>query len=370
LPGTIAPFATIALSNNINEPAREVDVQEGDRVRRGQLLAALDVDELQASLAAAERTGTADEDRTSETRFNAQLTLAQAPNQTRQARAQVAQAEETFAEASRNETRDEQLVAQGYLPRQNLDEQRVVVATDRQAIVSARAALASAVASQRANGTATQGLQASTVAASLDDAAAQFATAEQISRQIARARITSPVDGIVVNRNLNPGEYPAGPQIFTIESVSTVYAILTASAREAYQIHAGDAATIAGAGLPRGRYSGTVAALLDAATPGSTNFTVKIAIANPRDELRAGTPVQAVVNLGRIHGIVVPSSAFSNDERTRVIVVANGRAHARSVRELGTDGASSIVDGLHPGDRIVRDGSEGIDDGASVATVR
>ena len=242
LPGTIAPFATVALSNSINEPAADVFVQEGDVVHRGQVLADLDVDDLQASLAAAQRTGVADQDRTSQSQYSAQLTVAQAPNQTRQAEAQVLQARQTYAEALRNQARDAQLVAQGYLARQNLDEQRVVVTTDRQAIASAEAALQSAAANQRANGSTSSGLQGSTIAAARDDAAAQFATAEQIRREIARARITSPIDGVVVNRNLNPGEYPSGRQIFTLEDNATVFAVLTASATEAYQIRAGERA--------------------------------------------------------------------------------------------------------------------------------
>ena len=370
IPGAIAPFRVVALSNSINEPAQDVPVEEGDRVRAGQVLAQLDVDDLEASLDAAERTGDADDDRTSETAYGARLTIAQAPNQTRQAEAQVLQAQQTYDEAQKNAVRDEQLVAQGYLPQQNLDEQRVVVTTDRQAIASARAALQSAIANQQINGTQSQGLQASTVASARDSAAAQFATAEQIRREIARARITSPIDGVVINRNLNPGEYPAGRQIFTIEAIANVYAILTASAVQAYEVRVGDRVAISGAGLPEGRFEGRVRALLDAATPGSTNFTIKVAIPNPRGTLRAGTPVQAEVALRPTSGFVIPSSAFSNDERTHVIAIRDGRAHVRIVREIATDGANSVVAGLEQGERIVRDGSEGIDDGQQLATVR
>jgi multidrug efflux pump subunit AcrA (membrane-fusion protein) len=41
IPGAIAPHQTVALSNSITEPALSVNVQEGDRVRRGQLIAQL-----------------------------------------------------------------------------------------------------------------------------------------------------------------------------------------------------------------------------------------------------------------------------------------------------------------------------------------
>ena len=370
IPGTIAPYQIVALSNGIAEPAATVAVQEGDRVRAGQVLAQLAVDDLEANLRAAERTASADQARTVQTAYSAQLAIAQAPTQVQQARATLVQARQTYAEALHNLDRDSQLVGQGYLPQQNLDEQRVVVHNDAQAVTAAQAQVQSALANQQANGTSASGLQAATVEQARQSAAAQVATADQLRRQIARATITSPVDGVVINRNLNPGEYPAGRQIFTVEANATVFAILTASAVQAYQIHAGDQADVTIPGLPRARYRGRVAALLDAGTPGSTNFTVKVAIPNPRHELRAGTPVQATVDLRPVRGIVIPTSAFVDDARSRVTAVQNGRTRAVRVAELATDGANSVVTGLQAGERIVRDGGTGVGNGQPVRAER
>ena len=370
IPGTIAPDQVVALSNAITEPTLAVYVQEGDRVKAGQVLAQLDVDDLQANLAAALRTARANTARTAQTVYSAALTYAQAPAQVQQAQAQFVQAQQTLREATVNLKRDAQLVAQGYLPQQNYDEQEVVVGNDEQAVTSAGAALRSALASERVNGNSQSGLQAATVAQAREDAAAQYATAEQIRRQIARARIVSPVDGIVINRNLNPGEYPAGRQIFTLESNANVFAILTASAVQAYQIAPGNHVTIARAGLPSGRFFGTVNAVLDAATAGSTNFTIKVRVPNPYGDLRAGTPVEATVALRPVRGIALPGSAFVNDARTRVIAVVNGRARTLPVTELATDGATSIVRGVPAGEPVVRDGSAGISDGQRVEAVR
>ncbi len=370
IPGTIAPNQVAALSNAISEPALQVYVQEGDRVRTGQVLAQLDVDDLQANLQAAEQTARADAARTQQTRYSATLSYAQAPAQDQQAKAQLAQAQLTLREATLNLRRDAQLVAQGYLPQQNYDEQEVVVANDQQAVYSAGAAVQSAAANVRVNGNGTSGLQAATIAQASEDAAAAYATAEQLRRQIARAHIVSPVDGVVINRNLNPGEYPAGRQIFTIESDAQMYAILTASAVQAYQIHRGNRVTIVRAGLPSGRFVGNVAAILDAATAGSTNFTVKVRVPNERGVLRAGTPVQAMVALQPVSGIAVPASAFVDDSRTRILTVVDRRARTVHVTEFATDGATSIVGGLAPGTQIVRDGSAGLSDGQAVETAR
>jgi HlyD family secretion protein len=370
IPGAIAPFQTVALSNSITEPVQDVFVQEGDHVRKGQVLAQLVVDDLQANLHSALQTASGDEARLKEADYNAQLTFAQAPQVVRGSQASVDQAKATLAEAVINLKRDQQLVSQGYLPQLNYDEQVVVVQNDQQALTSAQATLSQSVASLRVNGTPASGLQASTILAAKQDEAAQIATADQLRREISRASIVSPVDGIVINRNLNPGEYPAGRQIFTIEANATVYAILTASAVQAYQIGNGDSVTIARSGIPNGRFTGRVVAVLDAATPGSTNFTVKVAVPNPGNVLRAGTPVQASIALQPLRGVIVPTSAFVDDTHTHVTAIVDGKAQDRHVIEQSTDGANSIVTGLESGTEVLRSGTTTVDANQPVHVVQ
>ncbi len=370
LPGAIAPHETVALSNSINEPTSAVYVREGDRVHTGQALADLDVGDLQASLRSSLETAESDRARTSATTYNARLVFSQAPDQVRQARAALAQAVEATREARRNLERDTTLAAQGYLPEQNVDEQRVVVRSDMAAELSARAQVNSAVANQVQNGTPEAGMQASNIAEQVRAANAATATADQLRSQISRAHIVSPIDGYVINRNLNPGEYPSGRQIFTLEATDTVYAILTASSVQAYEIARGDRVQITRPGFRGGSFYGRVEALLDAATPGSSNFTVKVAVPNPGNRLRAGTPVQAVVNLGGIHGVAIASTAYTSDARDRVIAITDGKAHPIGVREVATDGVTSIVDGVASGTVLVRDGTTDLRGGEAVTAVR
>ena len=370
VPGAIAPSQTVALSNAIAEPAAEVYVREGDRVRAGQVLARLQTDDLEANEEAARQTARSYDARTSASAYAAQLAFAQAPEAVRQARAQARQADETLREARTNLARDRDLARQGYLPAQNVDEQRVVVRNDEQAVRSAQAASRSAAASALANGTPSRGLQASTLAENGASAAAQYATADQLRRQIARATIVSPVDGTVVNRNLNPGEYPSGRQLFTLEANDTVFAILTASAAQAYQIRAGDRALVTPAGLAAAAARGTVAAVLDAATPGSTNFTVKVAVPNARHLLRSGTPVRALIDLGGVTGAAVPAGAFTDDAHARLFAVSQGRARAVRVTERATDGVTSIVTGIAAGTHVVADGGAGVGDGDRIRAAR
>ena len=52
------------------------------------------------------------------------------------------------------------------------------------------------------------GLQQSSVAQAKAQEEVALAQAQQIRVSISKATIISPIDGVVVNRNLNPGEYP------------------------------------------------------------------------------------------------------------------------------------------------------------------
>jgi HlyD family secretion protein len=370
MPGAIAPEQSVAISSSVDEPAAAVYVREGDRVRAGQLLAQLQVDDLEANLQAALHTAAADDSKALQTYGSAAETFAQSADQVREAKAQVAQTKQTLSEAQRNELRDLHLVGEGYLPALNLDEQRVVVRNDVQSEEAAEAALDTAETTQRVNGNSGSGLQVEEIAQAREEAAAQHATALQLEREIARASIVSPVDGVVVNRNLNPGEYPSGRQLFTIEANTVVYAVLTASSVQVYEITANDPASIIRTGMPRSRFFGHVVAVLDAATAGSTNFTVKVAIPNPDGSLRAGTPVEAVVNLRPVEGVRVPVSAFTDDSRTQVLAIVNGRAQPVRVSEVATDGTNSIVAGLRTNVDVAVDGTIGLTNGQAVSVER
>ena len=112
--------------------------------------------------------------------------------------------------------RDQQLISNGYVAQQTVDQQATIVANDRSAVRTAQATLQSALTNQSVNGTNDQGLQAANVAAAAAEARAARATVQQaqaavqqLQTQIGKAAIVSPIEGVVVNRNLNPGEYPS-----------------------------------------------------------------------------------------------------------------------------------------------------------------
>jgi multidrug efflux pump subunit AcrA (membrane-fusion protein) len=353
--GVVAPLRQAGIAANLNEPIGFVHVQEGDHVRAGQALAQQVTDDLEAQLVSAQRIVAEDVTRYAQLAYQTNATIQQDTNGVRSAQAVLHQAQVALAGATTDLTRYEALEAQGYLPAQTVDQQRTTVASDAAAVRTAQATLDQALANAQANGGGTSpgALQAQLQSARAAADAAE-ATVEQLRRQIARAVIVAPLDGVVDAVNANVGEYPLGRQLFTIEQISSVYALLPSSTGQVVQIRPGAAATVV---TPDGaqRNSGKVVAVLDQLLPGTTNFTVKVLVPNPDGRLRAGMPVTATVALPPVSGSEIPVAAFVDDTRTSVYAVEDGVVKSVGVHEVKDDGTNAIVTGLGPGTTIVAD---------------
>ena len=353
--GIITPYRQVGVSSSLSEPITEVDVREGDRVRRGQVLARLQTDDLRAQLAAAQRIVAEDRARLSQTAYTTGAVVAQNKTTVRAARAALAQAQVSLAGAQSDFVRYLSLAQNGYLSEQTLDQQRTTVANDRQAVTSAIASLRAAQANDAANGNGIaageQQAQIAAAQAAVDSAAA---SAAQLERQMARATIVASMDGVVEAVNANEGEYPSGRQLFTLEDNVRVYAVLPASTVQAVRVEPGAPATIRTHGSDE-EARGSVQAVLDQIQPGTTNFLVKVLVANPAHRLHAGMPVTGVVALPAVNGTVIPVSAFTDDDRSSVYVVRADVVQKISVHERANDGAFAAVAGLQGNVRVVKD---------------
>lgn len=355
LAGVVVPYRQLGIAANLSEPIREVDVQEGDRVQAGQVLARLLTDDLEAQLSSAHRIAAEDEARYAQTLYQVQAVNAQDASAINAARAGVRQAQMTLAGAQADLRRYESLFSQGYLPEQTYAQQQLAVRNDQQALDSALASLNQALANAHANGSgSTAGVQQQNLAAARASADAALSSVEQLRRQLARATIVAPATGIVDAVNANPGEYPSGRQLFTIEQIENVYAVLPSSTAQVVQLKPGAAATIVASGSQR-RDRGTIAAILDQVQPGTTNFTVKVLVSNADEHLHAGMPVTGNVDEPEVRGIVIPVSAFVDDTHQSVYVVSDGVVHVQKVTEIKGDGTNAVVSGIVAGTVVVKD---------------
>jgi len=376
----------------------------------------------QASVVADQRTAESDDAKVAQTRYTATLNIGQGGNSVLSARAALTQAQQNLVNDQQNLVRDQQLIAAGYIAQQVLDQQRTQVLNDQAAVRNAQAQLQSSILNQNVNGNLNRGLQAADVQSAVADARAAHAavaqaqaTVQQYEAQIARATVLSPINGVVINRNLNPGEYPGSRTIFTLQRLDHVYAMLNASSTDTFEIPVGAPVSLVVAGTNSRTYRGDVVAVLGQVTPGSTNFTVKVLVTNADGRLQSGLPVTASASLPPVHGVGIPTTAFLDDTHTTVMIAqtesaaavsrlsmqtlggtpvppagGSGAPHRRRsgaggpggtagpagpalvaktvhVRELGSDGTTSIVSGLRPGQTVVSNGQLGLSDGQILA---
>ncbi|HTU83222.1 MAG TPA: HlyD family efflux transporter periplasmic adaptor subunit [Candidatus Acidoferrales bacterium] len=358
--GIVAPYLNVQLSNALSEPTATVNVNEGDRVYRGEVIATLDVSDLQAQYESDLHTARSDEEKASQTVYTAQQTITQGPDTVANAREALAQAQSNLQQAQLDLARDQALEQQGYIPLQTLQTQRTLTSVYQSNVRSDQASLDSAVVAVKTNGTMQQGLQASTIASAREDAASARAQARQLAAEISRGTIVSPIDGVVVNRNLNPGEYPGSRTIFVLQQVDPVYAELNASSADVFRVHQGAPVAVSVVGDGAASYNGRVVGVLGQVQPGSTNFTVKVIVYGTRGKLAAGLPVTGKIDLPSATGVAVPTAAFLDDSHTSIMTDQNDTATLVHVREVSGDGTTSIVTGLKPGVTVISNGQLGI----------
>jgi len=369
--GIIAPYENVAIQSSLNEPADAVNVQEGDRVAKGQLLAELDTADLEAQLQADLATANANQANTTHTVYQGSLSISQGNQTLNSMRGALQAAQATLQKDQRDLQRDLQLFTQGYLSEQVYQAQQATVRSDQGAVEQAMSNLRSAAATVQANGSNINapGLQSSSVEQSRAQVQVALAQANQIRVSISKARIVSPIDGVVVNRNLNPGEYPGNRQIFTLQQVSPIYAVLRGSSDQIAGIANGARATISttGTGLHRS-LSGAVIGVLNEIQPGSTQFQVKVLLPNPDQDLRPGMAIQGSVVLPNVRGVRVPETAFTDDNHDAVqIVQSDSTVKTVKVSEVANDGTNSIVSGIQSGTRVVANGQSSVGDGQKVS---
>ena len=341
-------------------------------MHKGEVLALLDTADLQAQLEADLATAESDSANAVHTTQQGVLTIQQSQQTVVNASQSVTQARQTLAKDSEDLSRYRQLFGSGYISQQTVAQQTALVRNDRAAVQSAIATQASATEAVSANGSLTPGtstgLQASSVAQALATRKVALAQADQVRASIVKAKIVSPIDGVVVNRNLNVGEYPGTRQIFTLQQVDPVFAVLRASGSQVANVPVGATAQVAASDVRAKPLTGKVAGVLNQVNPGSTDFQIKVLLTNTSRKLRPGMAVTGNITLPPVTGIRVPVTAFLDDNHGSVMVVGDdSKIKTVDVVETADDGKTAVVTGLPSGSRVVSDGQTGVGDGQKVA---
>ncbi|MBL8208163.1 MAG: efflux RND transporter periplasmic adaptor subunit [Blastocatellia bacterium] len=195
------------------------------------------------------------------------------------------------------------------------------------------------------------------VLARIDSAKADVDVAQV---QVGYARITSPINGVVITKHAEVGSLAApGTPLLTIED-STRYR-LEAAVEESQlrNIRLGATAIVTIDALGQEEMSGRVVEIVPAADPASRSYTVKIDIPG-KSLLRSGLFGKARFVSGEREILVVPSKAILQRGQLNYVYVvdASGIARMRLIT-LGKQSGDrvEVLSGLSNSERIVSDGT-------------
>ncbi|WP_101756662.1 efflux RND transporter periplasmic adaptor subunit [Oceanicoccus sp. KOV_DT_Chl] len=191
-------------------------------------------------------------------------------------------------------------------------------------------------------------------AAALSEAEAALALAQQDLRE---TTIISPVDGIVDQRNAEPGQTVLpGNSLAVVEVTDTLRAVTYVSQREVNLLRLGEVAAMTCPGVPGREYIARVELVGNSADPQTGNFEVKLTVGNNDRQLRAGMSVRLrLKGMLRENTILIPEAALVDRNRRRVVFrIANGRAQeVEPMIGVGGDGQIPIFSGLRAGDQLI-----------------
>ncbi|WP_404788528.1 efflux RND transporter periplasmic adaptor subunit [Altericista sp. CCNU0014] len=364
--GTTQPYRQVSLRAQVEGQLLSLRADVGDAVTQGQVLAQIDDKVLTtAVLEATAEVAALDSE------------VAQARAQVSDALRQVESARLELQQAEADRARFDKLYRAGAIAQQQAEQARTEAGTARQALRSAQEVVRTR--------------QQAVSAAERRVSAQQAVIARERERQ-SYTTLTSPVNGVVLERVSEPGNLAqAGSEILKLGDFSQVKIAVQVSELELSEIRVGQPVRVRLDAFPKDTFSGRVSRISPVADP--TARLVPIEVAIPNVGQRIGSGLLARVSFGRqaARSIRVPETAFQTNRRrgarqgggdssnreqpprqagTLYIVEGAGdraKVAARNVT-LGQrqDGQVEVTTGLRPGDRFVLRSSKPLKNGDPV----
>jgi RND family efflux transporter MFP subunit len=323
LPATTSAFESANIFARASGYIDKRNVDIGDHVKQGQLLAEIAAPELDHQIAQAEGT------------------LVQLQAALQQARANAELAQVTW-------NRDRPLVEQGW-------------ATKQQGTVDVQTLRA----------------QEAAVGVAQGNVSAQQAQLLVLKQQKAYQQVIAPFDGVITQRNIDVGSLVQADAVsstflFTIQQSNVIRAQVYVPQDEAFGLAPGVEAVIRVPEIPDRAFRGKVTRIADALQPGTRTLLTEVDIPNPDGLLTSGIYCTVELHVPRkVPSLLVPANAIIfNSDGMQVAVVKDGVVHIRKIsvgRDLGTTVEASA--GVAPGDQVILNPPVDLTEGSKV-TIR
>src|SRR5262245_2933835 len=314
--GNLIGEATVEAVPKVAGRLDSVSVRLGDRVRRGQMLAKIEDRELQEQV------------RQAEASFEVSA-------------ATIRQREADLRFAQTNLDRSKNLFDRQLIPKQTFD--------DAEARFQA-------------------------AAAQLDLAKAQHsqsqARLDELKINLANTVITSPVNGFIGKRTLDPGAWVTpNSALLSVVDISQVRLVANIVEKDLRRISAGQRADVQVDAFPSETFRGRIARVSPVLDPATRTAQIEVEIENPQFRLKPG--MYARVNFTveqRPNTLVIPANALVDVQGSRGVFQPNGDTAKFKPVTIGLtdDQHVEISSGLAEGDRIVTTGAAALREGDKI----
>lgn len=166
--------------------------------------------------------------------------------------------------------------------------------------------------------------------------------------------LKAPIDGVILQRNLNVGAPTGDAALFVISDLSQVWVELDAFSRDVDRIEAGQKAVIET--LDGRRVPGTVSYVSPVAAHASQTVQARVVLDNPQRKLRPGQFVRGKITVAEHEvPLAVRESAIQRFRDFKVVFARIGDTYEVRMLELGRRNGewAEVLGGLKPGTEYV-----------------
>jgi membrane fusion protein (multidrug efflux system) len=199
------------------------------------------------------------------------------------------------------------------------------------------------------------------------------ASVERAREQIEDTRIRAPFAGVLSERLVDPGDLvQPGQALVTLYRDQGREAVFKAPGLYAGVIEPDQPVEVEVGAFPDRTFTGRVFFVSPELDPTTRSFQVKAAVDDPENLLKPGmfARIRVIVSRRENRPAVPEEALVALRTGYAVFVVEDGRAHRRPVRiGLRRVGTVEIVDGLEPGETVVRKGHLQLKEGDSVREI-
>ena len=345
--GSIKPYQEIVVYPRVAGQLTNYSVYPGDRVKAGQPIATLDASELTTQVAEAMA-----EAETMET------ALKMSQIEVDEQKSEIEQIEADLAYLNLKRTRFTRLVKDGAISQDEFDLVDSEVKSKEATLKQARVKLARMEA------------QVVNDRAKINQAQAQVSTAKVMRGY---TTITSPISGLVQERNVDPGVVVQPSMgIVKIGDYKRVRLQANVAQQDAVNIRPGTmvVATIPGSNLPP--IKGKITSIFPQTNSQTRTVTVEAVIDNPDGKLLSGQFLEMkIITARKPSAITIPQAAVVQFQDQPSVWIVDGDVVRAQTVTLGmeTGYRVEVTSGLKPGDVVVTSGQHRLVENASVAVV-